>query len=568
MTTHPSIPLERRVVALLLCAFGGLLAAVGASAFIRPGSPWAALALLPLLAAPLCHGALARRLPAAWDGLRRARPLLCALWLLLALAALGRSAGVGLYMADPQRPQASALWFDPFYVNHSCLSGYWKAAELSHTPGVNVYQEKPYEGKQDRFKLDEYLYPPQFLLLPRAASALLGTPADSFLPLRALWFALDATLLAGAMLALCAWIGGAAGRRAALLLPAAWLALPTLVTLQTGNFQLPAIALSVLAMLLFQRGRALAGGALLALAMVKIFPAILCAYLLFTRRWRALGWSVAFSLLFLAAGWAVLGAQPFRDFIGYELPRIASGELWAWLELEGLEGVVAINHSVPGLVFKLRLLGLPGMDHHMMANAAWVWSLALLAIAWLAARHAGAGADLGSDSAANGKQTSGRNANMDAKVRVAAKAPAAAAQADNPASRLRQAALWIALLGLAALRSPFTPDDYALFPALWLWCLLAASAPAGAAATAALALLWLTLAPVMPFSLAAPDQLPALLALSTASQLAALALCLWFALRRPSDQARAVRRPQHGDSNTSSFPSAGAMSRARTDSPH
>jgi alpha-1,2-mannosyltransferase len=537
MTTHPSIPLERRVVALLLCAFCGLFAAVGSSAFIRPGSPWAALALLPLLAAPLCHGALARRLPAAWDGLRRARPLLCALWLLLALAALGRSAGVGLYMADPQRPQASAIWFDPFYVNHSCLSGYWKAAELSHTPGLNIYQERPYEGKQDRFKLDEYLYPPQFLLLPRAASALLGTPADSFLPLRALWFALDATLLAGAMLALCGWIGGAAGRRAALLLPAVWLALPTLVTLQTGNFQLPAIALSVLAMLLFQRGRALAGGALLALAMVKIFPAILCAYLLFTRRWRALACSVAFSLLFLAAGWAVLGAQPFRDFIGYELPRIASGELWAWLELEGLEGVVAINHSVPGLVFKLRLLGLPGMDHHMMANAAWVWSLALLAIAWLAARHAGTGAG------------------------------AAAGAADTPAARLRLAALWIALLGLAALRSPFTPDDYALFPALWLWCLLAAAAPAGAAISAALALLWLALAPVMPFSLAAPAQLAALLALSTASQLAALALCLWFALRRPGDPARAARRPQHSASNTSPFPPAGAMSPARTDSP-
>lgn len=566
MTTHPSIPLERRVVALLLCAFFGLFAAVGCSAFVRPASPWAALALLPLLAAPLCHGALARRLPATWDGLRRARPLLCALWLLLALAALGRSAGVGLYMADPQRPQASALWFDPFYVNHSCLSGYWKAAELSHTPGLNIYQERPYEGKQDRFKLDEYLYPPQFLLLPRAASALLGTPADSFLPLRALWFALDATLLAGAMLALCTWIGGAAGRRAALLLPAVWLALPTLVTLQTGNFQLPAIALSVLAMLLFQRGRALAGGALLALAMVKIFPAILCAYLLFTRRWRALAWSVAFSLLFLAAAWAVLGAQPFRDFIGYELPRIASGELWAWLELEGLEGVVAINHSVPGLVFKLRLLGLPGMDHHMMANAAWVWSLALLAIAWLAARHTSAGADV--TATATATATAATGAKPAALVGANAGAGASADPADTPAARLRLAALWIALLGLAALRSPFTPDDYALFPTLWLWCLLAAAAPAGAAATAALALLWLALAPVMPFSLAAPAQLPALLALSTASQLAALALCLWFALRHPGDLARAARRPQHSDSNTSSFPPAGAMSRARTDSPH
>ncbi|MBJ7310434.1 glycosyltransferase family 87 protein [Rugamonas sp. CCM 8940] len=556
MTTHPSITIERRVVALLLAAFFGLFAAVGCSAFVRPDSSWAALALLPLLAALLCNGSLARRLPTAWDGLWRGRPLLCALWLLLAMAALGRSAGVGLYMADPQRPQASAIWFDPFYVNHSCLSGYWKAAELSHTPGVNVYQEKPYEGKEDRFKLDEYLYPPQFLLLPRAAGALLGTPSSNFLPLRALWFALDATLLAGAMLALCGWIGGGAGRRAALLLPAVWLALPTLITLQTGNFQLPAIALSVLAMLLFQRGRALAGGALLAVAMVKIFPAILCAYLLFTRRWRALAWSVAFSLLFLAAAWALLGARPFLDFLGYELPRIASGELWAWLELEGLEGVVAINHSVPGLVFKLRLLGLPGMDHHMMANVAWAWSLALLAIAWLAARR----------SASDATATATARTTVGAKPATNANATDVA-NAATPAARLRQAALWIALIGLAALRSPFTPDDYALFPALWLWCLLAAAAPAGAAAGAALALLWLVLAPVMPFSQVAPAQLPALLALSTASQLAALALCLWFALRRPADLASATRRTQDASNTaTSSFPSAAAMSRARTDS--
>ncbi|MYM91630.1 DUF2029 domain-containing protein [Rugamonas sp. FT82W] len=512
------ISLERRAIALLLAALFGVFAAVGCGALFAPSSPLSWPALLPLAAALLLSPRLARRLPAQFDGISNGRRLLSALWLLLALTALARTAGLGVYMADPQRPQASAIWFDPFYVNHSCLSGYWKASELSKADGVNVYDDAPYDGNEGRFKLDTYLYPPQFLLLPRA----IGTLGGGFLQLRALWFALDGALLAGAMLALCGWIGGQAGRRAALLLPAAWLGLPTLITLQTGNFQLPALALSVLAMLLFQRGRDAAGGALLGIAVVKIFPGILFAYLLFGRRWRALGWSVAWSLACAGLGLALLGAAPFRDFAAFELPRIASGELWSWLALDGLEGVAAINDSVPGLVFKLRLLGLAGMDHHMMAAAAWVWSFLLVAIAAVAARRA------------------------------------------QGAPHLRQAAIWISLLGLAALRSPFVPDDYGLFPALWLWCLLAASAAATPARIAGLAVLWLAFALVMPFSLAGPGRLPLLLAVSTASQLLALGAWLWASLR-PRDGAAHDRSVQRRPA-ASPDASAPAMAQLRSDS--
>ncbi|MQA18274.1 glycosyltransferase family 87 protein [Rugamonas rivuli] len=520
MNRPVSISIERRVIALLLAALFGMFAAVGSSVLFVPSSPQALLALLPLAAALLLSPRLARRLPVQFDGISNGRRLLSILWLLLALTALARTAGLGVYMADPQRPQASAIWFDPFYVNHSCLSGYWKASELAKTGGVNIYEETPYEGNEGRFKLDAYLYPPQFLLLPRAVGAVGG----GFLQLRAVWFALDAALLAGAMLALCGWIGGQAGRRAALLLPAAWLALPTLITLQTGNFQLPALALSVLAMLLFQRGRDLAGGALLGVAMVKIFPGILCAYLLFGRRWRALGWSVAWSLAYAGLGLALLGAAPFKDFIGFELPRIASGELWSWLALDGLEGVAAINDSVPGLVFKLRLLGLSGMDHHMVAGAAWVWSLLLVAIAAIAAWR-----------------TQG-------------------------ASQLRQATVWISLLGLAALRSPFVPDDYGLFPALWLWCLLAGSITVNAARIAGLAVLWLGFALVMPFSLAAPGQLPLLLTVSTASQLLALGLWLWATLRPRDGAAHDRAGAAHHRSTASNTATAPAMAQVRSDS--
>jgi alpha-1,2-mannosyltransferase len=483
------ISLERGAIALLLAVFFGICAVVGATAFLGGPSP---LALLALVAAACCVPMIAQRLPREFDGARAKRPALSALWVLLAAAALARFAGLALFMADPTHPEASAMWFDPFYVNHSCFSGYWKAAEVLAAGTPNIYDSAHYAQSVGRFKLDEFLYPPQFLLLPRAA-AVLGA---GFQEMRAVWFAIDAVLLAGVMLSLSAWIGGQAGRRAALLLPAVWLALPTLITLQTGNFQLAALALSVWAMMQFERRNHAAGGAMLAVAVFKIFPGILCAWLLFTRRWLPLAWTVAFTLLYAGVAVLVFGTQPFQDFATFELPRIASGELWSWLEIPELAGVVAINNSIPGLVLKLRVLGFEGMGYQRMAAAAWVWSVALLAIALLAARRGGA------------------------------------------LPRMQQAGMWIALLGLAALRSPFVPDDYGLFPALWLWALVAAAMATTLLRTVVLAALWLALALVMPWAMAEPAQIPLLLAVSTASQAAAIAFWIWALMRRPAAPAQ------------------------------
>lgn len=489
---------ERLAVALLLCAFFGICAAVAATALQAAPSP---LALLPLAIALGLSPVLARRLPRALDGLLRAHPLLSVLWLALAALAVARIAGVALFMADPQQPQLSAIWYDPFYVNHSCFSSYWKASELASAGASNIYDSAHYAGNEGRFKLDEYLYPPPFLILPQLAASL----GAGFVAMRAVWFAVDAALVAAIMLAVCAWIGGATGRRAALLLPAAWLALPTLITMQTGNFQLAAIALALLAMLLFQRGSDEAGGAVMALALFKIFPGVLCAYLLFCKRWRALAWSIAFSLLYAALAYAMLGAQPFRDFVGYEMPRIASGEVWSWMQLEGLEAVVAINYSVPALVLKLKLFGVDGIEYRHLAAVALLWSVVVVALAWLASRRASA------------------------------------------YSRLELAAVWLGLLGLAAVRSPFVPDDYALFPALWLWCLLAAGQPSSqvhsGVRTAMFGVLWLAFAIVMPIGLVQPQHLPLLLAVSTVSQLLALAFWLWPVLRRPAAMRSAPSNP-------------------------
>ena len=78
------------------------------------------------------------------------------------------------------------------------------------------------------------------------------------------------------------------------------------------------------------------------------------------------------------------------------------------------------------------------------------------------------------------------------------------------------------------------PDAYALLPAVWLWSFVAAGAPTRMRALVPLALLWVALATVLPFSgMPLPDN-DVRLALSTFSPLAAIALSLWTILRVPA----------------------------------
>lgn len=488
MANDRHVSLERGTLAALIALLFATCTAVGLTAFRVP-LPIAGAAALAL--AVLCTLPIARALPRDWDGFRHGHRLICALWLMLALAALGRTAGVALFMADADQPQVSAFWFDDFYIRHNCFSAWWKAAELTREGVANVYESEPYAGNEGRFKLDDFLYLPQFLILPRAGIA---TGAD-FLQLRAAWFAIEAGLLAAAMLALCAFVGGAVGRRAALAIPAVWLATPTVLTLQIGNFQIAAIAMSLLAMLAFERRRNALGGALLGFALFKIFPGLLGVYLVATRQWRAVFWTAGFCAIYSAIAWLMMGSAPFEAFLHYELPRIANGEAWAWLENDGLGAVVAVNDSVPGLVLKLRDLGVPGMTRAIEGAVSWVWTLIAVALAVVAALRA------------------------------------------HAMSALEKAVAWVALLAVAAFRSPFVPDTYGLFPLLWLWSLLWAARAPTARRALAFAALWLVFALSLPFSGMPLPELTGRLLISTASQLVAIVLLLRVLLRAPSHSA-------------------------------
>ncbi|HEX3682340.1 MAG TPA: glycosyltransferase family 87 protein [Bryobacteraceae bacterium] len=478
------ISLERWTVAALVAVLAALIAAVAGVAF---GAPLRVSLPVALVLGLSSCAWIARRLPREWDGARRTHTASSLLFLVVALAALARTAGVAWFMADASHPQASVYWFDRFYKAHSCYSGYWRAAEVARAGVPNLYDTAHYNGFIDRrFQVDEFLYVPQFLILPRIGLALGG----DFYKIRAAWFAFEAALLFAATLALCRWIGGAAGRRAALLLAALWLSSPILATLQIGNYQVAAIALSMLAMVSFERGRPALGGALLAVAAFKLFPALLCLYLAGARRWRAVGWTIAFSLLYCLIAWLWMGGQPFVAFLHYDLPRVVSGDAWPFL---ADPRVTAINDSIPGLVLKLKAFGVQGMTRSLENIVGWVWTAIVVILAVLAGRRS------------------------------------------PQLSRLERVCCWLALLALAAFRNRFMPDMYGLVAPIWLWTFIAAAAIAAAAPSTWrnaiwLAFAWLALSAVLPFH-GIPFVANTRLLVSTVSQLLAIALCLWVLSR-------------------------------------
>ncbi|NOT35275.1 MAG: DUF2029 domain-containing protein [Candidatus Eisenbacteria bacterium] len=430
---------------------------------------------------------LSGRLAPELDGALRRHTLLAVLWVILGVGAIGATGRLATFMADETKGQNSMYPFDDFFVHHSCLSAHYQSAHL-HRDGVpNVYERTLYEGPSGEPKfvgslvIDVFMYPPPFLLLSRLGLAL----SENFATWRAVWFGVEGALVAAAFVAVAFWIGGPLGRRVALLSLLAWLSFPTLTTLQHGNFHLAAIAGSVLAMLAFERGRhALGGGLLAALALSKFFPGFLVLFLVFQRRWRAMFWTTGFGVFFVLLAYVVLGGAPFRAFFAYHLPRLSTGATFETLFAH--PDVIACNHAMYGLVQKLSLLGVPGMGQGTAIAVSWMYTIALVGIAALAARAAGDGRDA--------------------------------------SARLRRALLWLAVLQLASLRAPFVPDVYGQFALLWILVLLLAGVewrgwrPIALLTLIVLANFMVPTVPLMP--------LPALLGLTLVHQILFIALCL------------------------------------------
>jgi hypothetical protein len=419
----------------------------------------------------------------------RSLAIVAAMATVLAFVQLAR---LTVFVVAPSRADFAQFPSSPYEVRHSCVSAYYVAAQAA-SDSANVYDTALYSAADDNparprkpkmlgpFNVDVYEYPPAFLPVPR----LLQLVAPEFVRFRMVWFGLNGLALLAAFVLVARSLGPAVGTRALLLSPLVMAAIPTVSLLEKGNVQGAMIAMAMIAMVAFERRRWALGGALLGYATVsKLFPGMLILYLLVRREWRAVAWTAAFGAVLTLLSLMVLGMPGYAAFLEH-LPGLLGGEAFAAFRRPAS---VAVNYSVPGLVFKLKLLGVPGMGFGASKVVGWLYTIAVAAVTFLL----------------------GRRSRHDE---------------DKPL-------VWLTILTLATLRSPFLPQAYAGFPPLWLATLLAAQARPSARTLALLAGAFAVLNVYWPIDWPMDPKLLAML--TFLPQAATIAIALWVVSRASS----------------------------------
>jgi alpha-1,2-mannosyltransferase len=464
-------------------------AIIGLSAAVGVAGSWVAGSIVGLAAALGAGWALQRYPLVTLDEAACSRPLklLSAVATLGALVQLSRLA---VFMIEPSAAAYSFLPQSSWEVRHSCLTAYSVAGQASGE-GKDPYNVALYNAPDDTgtgvrrplklgpFDVDVYEYPPPFLLLPRAFALV----APTFLQLRPLWYALNLSVVLLAMLVVARSLGPVAGTRALLLSPLVFASLPTLSVLQKGNVQALVVAASMLALALLEKRRFASGGALLAFATLsKLFPGLLGITLIARRQWSAVLWTALAATVLIALTLLDVGWAQFEAFARH-LPGLLSGEAFPAFRNPA---PMAINSSVPGLVFKLKLFGVPGMGFPAAKWVGWIWTLVA----------AGAAVALGRRALKEEEKALG----------------------------------WLALLILATLRSPFLPQAYAAFPPLWLLTVLAATFAPTLKTLAWVVCTWLALNIYIPLDVGLEPRVRALI--NGVPQAVTLALAVWVLIRR------------------------------------
>jgi alpha-1,2-mannosyltransferase len=415
--------------------------------------------------------------------------------------AVFRIGTLAVFMADVHRVEYSIKPDEEFRRSHSCFSAYAESARFADEGQQNIYERALYipSGGQRSIgplKVDPFHYPPPFLLLPEA----LRVVAPDFWDLRRLWFAMQALTLAAAVVGLAGWIGGMQGGFA-LLAGILVLASPhTAATLQQGNFQITAIALALVAIVLLMSGLTATGSGLLAYAaLAKIFPGVLVVPLIAARRWRLLAWIAAAGAVLVVLTVVVIGMRPFQDFVSTALPDISSGAAFPQADVPAQSRV---NWSAYGETVRLRQLGVSWLTAPRGLMLTQLYGLAVVALAaWV-----------------------GWKRRFDLSV---------------GADRLALLQVSLALVSLASFRSPFVGVVYGSIGTLWAIGLTAASMPTEARRAAwftGFVILawstWLLPAPGMP----AP---PAWVWISGLQVLMCIAANGYIAFTNPATSARA-----------------------------
>jgi alpha-1,2-mannosyltransferase len=424
--TRPRI--ERTAVAIVIGGNAAMVAYVGLRGL---GVPWMVAVPLILLLSVLAIIWLSHRLPPMLDGIRTQKPLLSMVWPLLCLVALIQTARLSTFMLDPTQPQHSLIPGDKWLVEHCCLTAYSESARLTREGEANIYKETlyrdrkltPTESGQVSFTVDSYHYPPPFLLLPLMVR---GVTGGDFVAVREVWFGMSALAFMLAIGLVARRLEPEGQLRAIGMAPLIWCSMPVLSGLQMSNVQILVVSISAIALALFPR-RAFVGGMFLAMSTVaKIFPGILFVYLLARRKWREAAWTAGFAIVLTIVALIVVGPTPFRAFVEYELPRLSSGEAFSRPFTRAF--AVSRNMAPFGIPLKLGWLGIPGMTLEVGRVVSMIYLIGVVGLAiW-----------------------SGRR---------------------QPRSSTEAISIWLSLLSLGTLASPFAPANYVLVSLVWLACI-------------------------------------------------------------------------------------------------
>ncbi|MEO8399021.1 MAG: glycosyltransferase family 87 protein [Ignavibacteriaceae bacterium] len=425
---------ERLVVAIIASFVAGLAIVVGLMAV---GVTLFAAILISILFVLFGVIILTNILPTELIGINKQKPWLSIVWLLTALAVVIQINRLSIFMINPSLTKYSILPNNKWLVEHCCLTAYSESARLTSDNEKNIYDQHHYLGKTDNyssivmyptrqienFNVDLYHYPPQFLLLPLMGQAVTG---GDFLHLRMLWFAMSVLSLLTAIGFIISRLEPKGRMRMIGMAPLLWVSMPVLVGIQMSNVQIIVISVSIIAMSLFPINKSISSLFLAMTTVAKIFPGILIVYLVAQKKFRKVLLIAGFAILLSIATLIVVGPNPFQAFIEYEMPKLSSGE--AFLRPFSKGFAIARNMAPFGIPLKLGWLGLPGMTLEIGRIVSSIYLLMVLILAiW------------------SGKQ--------------------------KPRSNSEMVSVWISLICLASLVSPFAPASYVLVSVVLLVCL-------------------------------------------------------------------------------------------------
>jgi hypothetical protein len=455
-----------------ICTGGALAGAVAHAAGTPPLVPALVGILVGAIALPwLLRRKLAAHLPVELDGWFARRRVLAAVWALAAVLAVVNTARITVFMVDSSQEWASAVPPMPESARHQCLAAYIRAGELAARGHADLWKPGDYDGPVNGitpdtaihgmapFMSDPYEYPPAFATLSRAIVA----ATDDYGLVRTGWYGASALAFWIVFAALALWAGGRAGATAFLLSPAIALSMPLIFCLQWGQAHVVVLAAAIAGMLLLARGRRIAGAGLLAFAIAtKIFPGLLLVHLAIRRRWADLAATCAAIVVLFALAAAVLGPTTLHSYVTRQLPEMASGAAFAYTEHN------PDNYAPYGLAWKLAAFGVDA-GRPLASALAWIWGV--FALIWTALASRGT------------------------------------------RDRAHDAVLWLGILCLATLRSPFAPE-YTGIGTLWLLAMARGIAPKRVAISALVVTAFILLqgfppigGPAMASALSLPSQL-------------------------------------------------------------